>query len=231
MAGKTFRQLSEDLWLLGFPLTLLGADLRRNVAIVRLRSGHTVIHSTAPFTADDVEKIASCGTPGWIVEAMRDHDTFARQGRESFPALPYLAPPGFSDLVGFPTTDLLPAPSEWGDELLVHRVAGIPSFDEHVFFHPASRTLIVADLVFNFGDGQPLWSEILITLGVGSQHEPGMSRRLRLAIKDKEALRQSLAHILTWDFDRVIVGHGDPIETGGHAKVQALFERFGLLPG
>ena len=87
------------------------------------------------------------GKPGWLLDAMLRHDTFAKQGREAFPRIPFLAPEGFTEVVGFPTEPLIPAPAAWGDELKVLRLEGIPSMREHVVFHRSSRTLIVADLL------------------------------------------------------------------------------------
>ena len=55
------RPLAENLWLLAYPLKMLGADLRRNVTLIRLRSGKMVIHSTAPFSQDDVAAIRALG--------------------------------------------------------------------------------------------------------------------------------------------------------------------------
>jgi hypothetical protein len=41
-----------------------------------------------------------------------------------------------------------------------------------------------------------------------------------LLIRDRRAARESLERILAWDFDRVIVAHGDVQERGGHALLR-----------
>jgi hypothetical protein len=46
-------------------------------------------------------------------------------------------------------------------------------------------------------------------------------------IRDRDAARQSLERILTWDFDRVVVAHGDVLESGGH---EALRTGYAWLP-
>ena len=43
----------------------------------------------------------------------------------------------------------------------------------------------------------------------------GPSRILRAMVKDRPALRAALDHIRMWDFDRVIVSHGEVLEYGG----------------
>jgi hypothetical protein len=44
-----------------------------------------------------------------------------------------------------------------------------------------------------------------------------------LTIRDHKAARESVAKILEWDFDRVIVTHGDVLESGGKAKFAEAF--------
>ncbi len=221
------KALADNLWILVYPLPLLGADLKRVVTILRLRSGDLVIHSTGPFTPDDAAAIRAVGRPGWLLDTMLRHDTFARLGRESFPGIPYLAPAGFSEQAGLPVGALVPAPAEWGDEVAVLRLDGVPSMEEHVVFHRPSRTLIVADLFFNFGPEAPGWTRFLMRLAVGAKHDPGMARSMRLTVKDKPALKRSLNAMMAWDFDRIIVGHGDVVETEGKRKAAEALRRVG----
>ena len=222
------QQLADNLWILPYPLRLLGGDLRRNVTIVRLTSNELVIHSTGPFTPGEVAAVSRLGKPGWLLDAMLRHDTFARHGRQSFPGIPYLAPDGFGKNVGFVTEPLTPAPANWDSELSVLRLEGLPSIQEHVFVHHPSRTLIVADLLFNFGAEASLWTRFLVRCAVGSKHHPGMSRPFRLAIKDQDAFRHSLDILNGWDFDRIIVGHGQIIETDGQRLLAEALKNAGL---
>jgi hypothetical protein len=44
----------------------------------------------------------------------------------------------------------------------------------------------------------------------------GFGRRIfRRIIRDRSALRNSIDQILRWDFDRIIVTHGEVLESGG----------------
>jgi hypothetical protein len=220
--------IAENLWLLAYPLKMLGADLRRNVTVIRLRSGKLIIHSTAPFTPAEVAAIHALGEPGWLLDGILRHDTFAKQGREAFPGIPYLAPEGFSQVVGFPTSPIVPAPAEWNGELLALEIQGAPAARDTALLHAPSRTLILTELIFNFGDDEPLWTELLLRAAVGGAHHPGMSRPFKAGVKDAVAFESSVATILDWDFDRVIVGHGDAIETDGTAKLRAALQAAGF---
>ena len=46
--------------------------------------------------------------------------------------------------------------------------------------------------------------------------------------KDKRALARSMAPVLVeWDFDRVIINHGEILETGGKQKLREVFAFLG----
>lgn len=222
------KKLAPDLWMMVFPLTVLGVDLQRNVTILRLSSGKLIIHSTAPFTPTDIEVIHELGEPAWIADVLLRHDTFSAQGSAAFPEAIYLAPEGF-EAEGVSTLPLLPAPAEWAGEIEVALIRGVPAFSEIVMFHRASRTLIVGDLLFNFDGKQDLLTKVFLKIGsVGGKHDPGMTRPFKNAIEDEEAFAASIHAILEWDFDRVIVGHGVPIRSGGKEKMRATFDNAGI---
>ena len=223
------KQLAENLWFKDYPLSVLGTTHGRNLTIIRLPSGQLVLHSMAPFSAADVAEIRGLGEPAWLVEAMMLHDTFARQGRDAFPDVPFLGPEGFDEVVKFATRPLLPAPAEWSRELEVFALAGLPRLKEHLFLHIPSRTLILADLAFNFSPEETGWNRFFHRYVAGIKRYPGMSRIFRLCIRDRSAFRTSMTAVLAADFDRIIVGHGRVIEQHGKALLRRALDDAGLL--
>ncbi len=221
--------LAENVWLLTYPLKLLGADIGRNVTILRLANSQLLIHSTGPFTSADQDAIRQLGQPAWLVDAMLRHDTFASEGLKAFPGVPYLAPEGFAEVLNYPVLPLVPPPVEWSGQVEVLELQGVPSMRETVMLHVASRTLIVADLAMNFPRDLPAWQELLVKIAVGKHHAPGISRSIRVMVKDETALKQSIAQIMAWDFDRLIVGHGAPILTGAKETLSAALAEAELL--
>lgn len=222
------QELAHNLWIKTYPLHVLGENHGRVVTLIRLNSGELIIHSTAPFTTEDVAKIKSLGRPTWLVEAMLLHDTYSREGQESFPFIPYLAPEGFSDLVHLPTRPLLPAPSAWKGQVEVLLIDGMPKILEHVFLHVSSKTLIVGDLVFHFEPATG-WTKFFRRYLMGLTRNPDLSRLYPLCIKDRAAFNRSIQTLLSWDFDRIIVGHQLVVETGGKKKLREALEGKGLL--
>lgn len=224
------RNLAPNIWLLTYPLKTLGVDLQRNVTVLRLRSGKLIIHSTAPFSKADVTAINQLGEPGWLIDTLLRHDTFAAEGRRAFPSAVYLAPPGFSVNLPFQTDALVAPPREWAGEVDLQPINGAPDFGEIAFLHRPSQTLVVADLIFNFPGHHGLWADILLHFATaGKRHDPGVTVPFKNAIKDRSAYVGSVRKVLEWDFDRVVVGHGEPIETGGKEKVRDAIRAAGFL--
>jgi hypothetical protein len=205
-------QVAENIWTMRYPLPVLGNDFGRTVTVVRLSSGKLVIHSTAPFTAQDIQSIRQLGEPGWLLDATLFHESFAKEGCRAFERVPYLAPPGFPNVSDVQTRALFPPPVEWNGELEVVPFTGMPKVQEHVFYHRPSRTLIVCDCLFNFR-GRGSWPMRFVLRNVMRlTNGVGMSAFFRFMIRDRNAFKESVRSILAWDFERIIVGHGEVIE-------------------
>jgi hypothetical protein len=111
------------------------------------------------------------------------------------------------------------APAEWRDEVQQLFFRGRPYENEVAFFHRPSRTLFLCDLAFNFGPRAAAPTRLLMKL-IRSYGRFGPSKLDPLLIRDRDAARGSLERILAWDFDRVVVAHGDVLASGGHAALR-----------
>ena len=100
---------------------------------------------------------------------------------------------------------------------------GMPKLNEVVFFHKKSRTLIQTDLAFNLVQMPSLLGRILFTLN-GALGGVRATKVLRSLIVDKAATRRSIEKILAWDFDRMIITHGDVVRSGAKAELQAAYQ-------
>lgn len=106
---------------------------------------------------------------------------------------------------------------------------------EIVFNHKPTKTLIQADLLFNYPSteqfsktGVSATSGILTRLfgSLTNTKGNGQKRLLWYAISsgDRVGFAKSMARINGWDFDRMIPCHGDVIETGAKGVFQKIFE-------
>ena len=105
----------------------------------------------------------------------------------------------------------------WSKEFDQHVIGPIGGFCEVAFLHRASGTLLLTDLGFNLLDLPRLWDRLLWGVLAGASGRFGPSRIMRSILgRDPELVRASLRRIAAWDFDRVLLAHGVPIESGGH---------------
>jgi hypothetical protein len=97
---------------------------------------------------------------------------------------------------------------------------------EVVFLHRASRTLILTDLAFNMVKAANGVERLYWRLsGVWRRFGPtGLVRHVLL--RDATLARAFLARVLAWDFERIVVSHGDVVERDGHAIFQSAFARY-----
>jgi hypothetical protein len=116
----------------------------------------------------------------------------------------------------------------FGDVLDFEIIRGAPKRQEVVFFHPASRTIYTADLVFNIGTPHGVLAPLAYR-AMGVYRQLGMMRMWLHWIDDRAAFRRSIDRILAWDFDRIAVAHGSIVETDGHARLEQALRERGLL--
>ncbi len=221
-------QLHPDLWICPVPYRVMGFSLGRQLVAIRLPGGGLWIHSPIPVTAELSAALADLGGVRHVVGPNRYHDECLGRFQQAFPSALFHAAPGLAQLkpnvrFGAELSDT-PHP-DWKPVLDQHLVRGMPKLNEVIFFHAASRSLMLADLAFNLGPPGPFLTMLAMrTSGIWGKFGP--SRFCRSMMTDKSAVRASLDRILAWDFDRIIVGHGRNVETGGK---QVFREAFGFL--
>lgn len=204
----------------------MGLWIGRQLVVVRLPDGGLWIHSPIPWTSTLRSDVAQLGEVRHVIGPNRYHDECLREFQAEYPAATFHPAPGLPELrrdVRFAPTPLSDVPHpDWGSVMEQHLIRGMPQLNEVVFFHRPSRSLIIADIAFNLGPGEH-W-----LLGLVFRFDPAWgrfapSRFGRFMMKDRAAVRASIDRILEWDFDRIIVGHGRNLETGGKAAFRAAF--------
>jgi hypothetical protein len=219
------RQIDAELWVAEQPLRYAGFEMGRRMAVVRLADGRLFIHS--PVELDDRvrEELDELDPVSFVVPASILHGhLFMEQYREAYPEARQFGVPGLGrkrpDLRFDGQLGTSPDPA-WGDELDQkrfegHRVAG-RVLNEVEFFHSRTRTLITGDLCFNIGPDWPLRTRLL-AWGPRMRRRLGPTVALRLGIRDREAAQRSVESILEWDFDRILPGHGEIVESDGRER-------------
>jgi len=129
----------------------------------------------------------------------------------------------------WPTAQVLEGdvtPAAWAGEVETWLVRGF-RLREVLLLHRPSRTLVITDLCFNIQRSDSRIARAFFRAN-GMWQRFGPSRIIRaLAVSDRAALRRSLEEVLHWDFERIIPGHGDVIESGGPAAIRAAWRLSG----
>ena len=199
------------------------------MTILKLGDGSLVVHSPIALDESQKREIEALGPVGHIVAPSLFHHLYAGDAARAFPEAKVHGPAGLRKKRPDLHLDaLLDGQSEpaWRDDLEALAIQGT-LLDETVFWHKPSGTLVSADLIENFETTDDWWTRLYLQIG-GIHGKVGLSRMLRLAFRDRKRARRDIDQLLSWDFDRIILAHGNPIDSNG---VDALRETYAWLRG
>lgn len=113
----------------------------------------------------------------------------------------------------------------YDDQLEFVVIEGAPKRNEVVLFHRASRTIYTADLFFHIREPEGRLAPLAFRM-MGIHRRFAAARMWRRWITDRTAFTRSIDEILAWDFERIVIAHGDVVEHDARARfVAALRER------
>jgi hypothetical protein len=106
---------------------------------------------------------------------------------------------------------------------------GAPIRNEVVLYHRASKTIYTADLFFHITAPATGIEGLLTPLALrwmGVYRRFGVMKPWRHWVADPGAFQRSLEQVLAWDFERIVVAHGDVVDQNARVQfVEALRER------
>lgn len=227
-------EVSDGLWILDggtIPFHAPPIPVRFTYAvrsiIVRLPDGSLFVDSPVALDEGIRAELARVGQVGSIVSPNKLHHLFMGEWAESHPGALLYASPGLPrkrpDLV-FEAVLGDEAPAAWAsciDQLVVR---GSVFMEEVVFFHRATRTLVLGDLIENhdpnvLGPVQRFWARCNGMLAPNGS----TPRNFRLSFLHRDETRRSLQHMLAWQPERVLVLHGRCVMSDAQAFLQRAF--------
>ena len=223
-------KLSEDIWIHEDKLKLPGTNLRLRMTVVRLTSGRLWVHSPTAICDDLIRETTELGDVGYIVGPNNGHNLFLGEWVSAFPQAELIISsgiPGKLELTeGF---ELLDADFDniWAEDLEHIYMPGVRFFDESVFLHKKSRSLILTDYIQNYVGAEQTFMQKFVLGPIGFKGiciAPPL--KLGFFHKDKAGFKDSLERIGQWQFDRIVVTHGDIIEEDAMATLNRLSSRF-----
>ncbi|MXV64232.1 DUF4336 domain-containing protein [Natronorubrum sp. JWXQ-INN-674] len=222
-------QRGNRFWTYEESLRFLGVELGRIMSVMKLSSGGLFVQSPAELTPELKTALEELGEVRFVAPASKLHGhLYMEQYRAAYPDATLLAAPGLParrpDLRFDHVLGDTPDP-RWGTDIDQVVVAGHRWLTELAFFHRPSRTLILGDVGFHVGDDSPLKTR-LVARALRIRNRLGPPIELRLTIQNEATFRRSIRDVLAWEFDRVVPGHGEIIDSGGQ---QALLEGYDWL--
>lgn len=217
-------ELVEDrIWYAQQPLKLGPINLTTRMTVVKLATGTLWVHSPIMPTPALQAELSTLGAVHYVVAPNRSHHLFFLQFLAAHPAATGFIAEGLSDkrpdLAGFP---LLTGQMPWQSDLQGFFIEGLPIINETVWFHTQSGTLILTDLLFCFSlRNRGLTAFIAALLGVYGK--PGMSRTMKLAVKNRQVLRRSIEPLLNLPVQRIVLAHDEIIVDAARDKLTQAF--------
>lgn len=229
----TLKPVADDVWIADGPVIRFGMPWPKmpfptRMTVIRLKDGSLFVHSPTKPDEGLLEEVRALGRVRWLIGPNRIHYWWIPDWRAVFPeAQVWLAPrirEQAGDRIEFSARELAADGGyEWDGEIATLGVHG--SFmSEYVFFHRASRTLVLTDLVENFEPSRlgPVMRIVARLGGVLAPHGQ-MPRDMRLTYRDRDGLRDAVRTMLAWHPQRVVLSHGAWFDGNGTARLRQAF--------
>lgn len=229
---NTPKPVAAKIWIVDGPaIRFYGMPFSTRATIVRLADGGLWVHSPTFLNEELAEALGALGPVHHLVAPNWIHYAYVREWQARFPEALAWAAPGVVNRAESRGMDIRfdhdlgqEAPAAWSGEIDQMIVRGSKIHREAVFFHHASRTLILTDLIENFEpDKIGFWMRLITRIG-GIQAPHGrMPPDMRATFRDRDALRADLARMIGWAPERVILSHGACIEADAEGALWRAF--------
>lgn len=234
---NTLKPVAADIWIADGPLVCMatplgGMPFPTRMTVVRLQGGGLWCHSPIAPDANLFGAIDALGQVRHLVSPNLLHYASIPAWKRRYPDAVAWASPGVRERaaaqrieVAF-DADLVDAPPDaWAADLDQVHFRGSRAIEEFVFFHRASATAILADLIENFErgklNGAMRW---LARLGGVLDPDGKAPLDMRATFFGRRRVARACAdRILAWHPRRVILAHGRWYPGNGEAELRRAF--------
>jgi Domain of unknown function (DUF4336) len=219
-------EFGPDMWLVDGPrVRAVGIWFPTRMIVVRLQDGSLWINSPVAVSKSLLASIEGVGPPRYLVAPTPLHVWRLDEWHKLFPQAELWGPPSiarsprrrmFAGVLGDET------PEEWKADFDQVVFRGNALVQEVEFFHKLSRTVVFADFLQNYPPGKS--RRFLGTLQrLAGVWGLGVAVDIRLTTFNRKLARLSVAKMLAWDFDRLVVAHGENLERDAKSQVRNAF--------
>jgi hypothetical protein len=221
---------AENIWIAEGPIVRdMGILFPTRMTVVRLHDGSLWLSSPVSVADETLSDITALGAVKYLVAATPRHVWRLEGWHSLFPEAQLWISritPFTLRKVRLPYTGILSdsPPQDWADDFEQTIFHGSPIMEEVIFYHKNSHTVILDDLIqrHRLKEGHRMSNALLRLLGV-TYPTGGVANDIRLGFTNRKLARQSLNRMLAWDFDKLIIAHGDCIEKDAKAYMEKVF--------
>jgi hypothetical protein len=223
-----------QIWLTEYPIRYCGTCIQARTTIVRLDDGSLWVHSPCPIDGAIQAEVDALGPVGHLIAPGNFHWSNIEAAQKTWPdARVWICPGVERKCPGLSYDGILDMGSElpWSERFDRQVVDGHPLIKEVLFLHRPTKTLIVVDLIENIGDATPGTNWALRWWFKGPfrmWNRPRPAPEYRLPFGGRAAIRASLDRVLDWNFERIIVGHGENIDHDAVTIARDAWRCFGV---
>ncbi|MEM7495851.1 MAG: DUF4336 domain-containing protein [Myxococcota bacterium] len=209
------KPLAENLWHAEFVRLGHGMQTPCRMVVARLPNGDLWLHSPIPIDDALASTLKTLGPVRHIVAPNAFHHLYLAACGQRYPRACLYAAPGLPrrlPSLPFAATLTDQAPQAWHGAFEQCVVQGFPwPWSEVVFFHRATATVIVTDLVLNVHKPKGWVTSLMFGIARGYR---GVTlsrfwRRVMMPADRREATRNAAARVLAWDAHRLVMSHGE----------------------
>jgi hypothetical protein len=227
---KYLHEFADNIWLVNGPIVRdMGVFFTTRMTIVKLADGSLWTSSPVPVSFSALEEISELGDVRYLVAATPRHVWRLATWHNLFPeAELWVSRPtlftlqkGRLPISGYLGNEPVKA---WSADFDQVQFRGNFLLSEVLFFHKSARTVILDDLIQRnpIMKGEPL-TNLMFKLQGAQYPDGGVPVDMKMAFLNRDPARRSLEKLLSWDFDKLIIAHGECIESGAKQYIKRAF--------
>ncbi len=232
---NTLKPVAEGLWLIDGPaIRVLGFPFSTRATVVRLENGDLWVHSPTQLTDGLRADLGALGPVRHLIAPNQLHYARASDWQAAFPEAQFWTAPGVVERAakhGLTLPEGQPlqqdqAETPWADQIDQLIVRGSKWHHEAVFFHRASETLVLTDLIEAFETEKlPVHCRPFVWFN-GIDHPDGRTPPIICrSYRDKNAFGENIEQMVAWRPRRIIIAHGKWYERDGVGELERAFRK------
>jgi len=216
----------QDLYFADGPeVSFHGFPYPTRMAVARISTGEAWVWSPTALTTELAAAVEAVGPVRHIVSPNKLHHLFLSEWKRRWPDAQLYGPPGLArkeKRLHFDAVLGDQPERSWMSDIDQVIFRGSIAMEEVVFFHRASRTAIVGDLIQRFPERMVTgWKGLVMKLsGLVGQHG-STPLDWRLSFLSRRAARAALQTVLSWKPQRLLVAHGECAASGATEIIAA----------